>query len=161
MKKINNYILEKLKLNNNSKGVELTENGKLLVDLLKLTDKELIQAIADYLDQYHIEDIVVHVNELYLYNFTDQVGIRWNGNINTNIFKGENSFMSGSDKGNFDIMKWIINGSHDYSQLSKILLYESDQDNISLYGSEWGLYLEHKDKKYELIVLYDRNEKNK
>ena len=161
MKKINNYILEKLKLNNNSKGVELTENGKLLVDLLKLTDKELIQAIADYLDQYHIEDIVVHVNELYLYNFTDQVGIRWNGNINTNIFKGENSFISGSDKGNFDIMKWIINGSHDYSQLSKILLYESDQDNISLYGNEWGLYLEHKDKKYELIVLYDRNEKNK
>ena len=161
MKKINNYILEKLKLNSNSKGVELTENGKLLVDLLKLTDKELIQAIADYLDQYHIEDIVVHVNELYLYNFTDQVGIRWNGNINTNIFKGENSFMSGSDKGNFDIMKWIINGSHDYSQLSKILLYESDTDKISLYGSEWGLYLEHKDKKYELIVLYDRHEKDK
>lgn len=157
---LNNYIIEKLKLNKDIKGnKDLPENGKIFVNLLKLKDEGLIDAIAEYMDKYHIENIVVHVNERGLYKFIDAISIKWDGKLNQDIFKGEKSFLTKDDDGNFDLMKWIINGSHDYSKLDNILLYESGIDNIALYGSEWGLYLKHKD--YELIVLYDKHEKDK
>lgn len=157
---LNNYIIEKLKLNKDIKGnKDLPENGKIFVNLLKLKDEGLIDAIAEYMDKYHIEDIVVHVNERGLYKFIDAISIKWDGKLNQDIFKGENSFLTKDDDGNFDLIKWIINGSYDYSKLDNILLYESGIDNIALYGSEWGLYLKHKD--YELIVSYDKHEKDK
>jgi hypothetical protein len=157
---LNKYIIEKLKLNKDIKdNKDLPENGKILVNLLKLKDEGLIDAIAEYMDKYHIKDIVVHVNERGLYKFINAISIKWDGKLNQDIFKGEKSFLTKDDVDNFDLMRWIINGSHDYSKLDNILLYESGIDNIALYGSEWGLYLKHKD--YELIVLYDKHEKDK
>ena len=150
MNNLSTYIIEKLKINKESKNITLPENGKLFVEFLQLTDDELIDAIAKWMKQYNVIDIVVRVNEKYLYNFKNYISIKWNGSLNQDIFNGE-SFLTKDDDGNFDLIKWIINGSHDYSKLDNILLYDSKKDKIKLYGREEGLYLKHED--YELIVL--------
>lgn len=150
MNNLSIYIIEKLKINKESANITLPENGKLFVEFLQLTDDELIDAIAKWMKQYNVIDIVVQVNEKYLHNFLTYCSINWDGKLNTDIFKGE-SFLTAHDDGNFDILKQIINGSSDYSKLDNILLYDSEKDKIKLYGSKYGIYLKHEE--YELIVL--------
>lgn len=157
MNNLSTYIIEKLKINKESKNITLTENGKLFVEFLQLTDDGLIDAIAKWMNKYHVIDIVIKVNDKYLYLFKRHISIKWDGYLNQDIFKGE-SFLAKDDPGNFDILKQIINGSSDYSKLDNILLYDSEKDKIKIYGSKYGIYLKHEE--YELIVLKKNKDEN-
>ncbi len=157
MNNLSTYIIEKLKINKESKNITLPENGKLFVEFLQLTDDGLIDAIAKWMNKYHVIDIVIKVNDKYLYLFKRHISIKWDGYLNQDIFKGE-SFLAKDDPGNFDILKQIINGSSDYSKLDNILLYDSEKDKIKIYGSKYGIYLKHEE--YELIVLKKNKDEN-
>lgn len=145
MKRIYEYILGKYKISNN-----ICENEKILIDFLQLTDNKLINAITGWFNEYNVIDISLHINEKYLWGFKRNASQNWDGMLNQKIFKGE-SFLCKNDEGNFDILKHIINGSKDYSKLSNILLYDSLEDKLALYGNNYGLYIKHED--YEAIIL--------
>lgn len=158
MNNISKYIIEKLSLNKNLKTHEIRENCQLLIEFLQLKDTNLIDSIIDWFEKYHVIDISVQANQKTLLGFKNNISIKWNGEINQELFKGE-SFLCTCDDGNFDIMKWIINGSHDYSKLSNILLYSSKKDKMNVYSSKYGLYIEHED--YEALVLKKNKDEEK
>lgn len=154
---LNQYILEKFKISKKTTLIG-SEDEKILIDLLQLKDDELISHITTWFNKYDVKNISLQVNEKYLSGFKKNISQEWDGHLNQEIFT-KDSFICSTTDGNFDIMKWIINGSHDYSKLINILIYRSSKDTLNLYGSEHGLYIQHKD--YEIIILIKHDEKSK
>lgn len=148
MKKINSYIIEKLRINKNSK-VELSNDCKALLKLFT-NYKKGSEYLKEWLTKNNVESFEIYINKSKLIYFMKDTYDYKSFKLENSIVREEESFA--------DIIKMsnkILPGG--VNAFDKYLIYDNKSngpDVFSLYGSDKGAILDT--FSFEILIVITR-----